>query len=277
MSNQSISELKGPDLLAHFEDNWQTEMGAAILGKERVVLRGRDLLSEFNNHRWMELMVFAVTGKESKKIARLTEAMWVINASFPDPRLWNNRVAALGGTARTTGSLAVSAAVAVSEATNYGMRPIKGAIDLLHRFRKSLEAGAVLKELIKQEMKQYRMIWGYGRPLVSTDERIPPLLRFAESIGCGDGPFVKLALNIADELDKTRYGYQMNISGMAAAIAADVGVSVDDFYYLSTLCFSAGILPCYIDAANQQQGALFPLSTKRINYTGNPDYRIKQR
>ena len=36
--------LKGPDLLNHFEDNWQTEMGALFIG-ERVVLRGKDVFA----------------------------------------------------------------------------------------------------------------------------------------------------------------------------------------------------------------------------------------
>ena len=85
MSSRDHKKYTGPDMLSHFEDNWQTSMGSAILGEERVVLRGRDLLSEFRDHRWMELMVFAITGKESPRLARLIEAMWVISTSFPDP------------------------------------------------------------------------------------------------------------------------------------------------------------------------------------------------
>jgi hypothetical protein len=38
---------------------------------------------------------------------------------------------------------------------------------------------------------------------------------------------------------------------------------------MGILCFVAGILPCYIDAENQREGTLFPLSTERIKYTGN--------
>ena len=43
-------------------------------------------------------------------------ALWV-NTSYPDARIWNNRVAALAGSARSTGNLGVSAALAVSEAS----------------------------------------------------------------------------------------------------------------------------------------------------------------
>ena len=108
-----------------FEDNWQTSMGGWFPG-ETVVLRGKDVFKDLNNSSWMEYLLFASTGKESPKIARLMEGMWVICSSFPDPRIWNNRVSALAGTARSTGALAAAASVAVTEATIYGLKPIKG-------------------------------------------------------------------------------------------------------------------------------------------------------
>ena len=46
-------------------------------------------------------------------------AIWT-HTSYPDARLWNNRVAALAGTARSTGTLGIAAALAVSEAKIYG-------------------------------------------------------------------------------------------------------------------------------------------------------------
>ncbi len=264
--------LSGPELLKQHEDNWQTEMGAIFFG-ERSVLRGKDIFSEFGNHRWMEFMVCAVTGKESKTTARLIEAMWVICSSYPDPRLWNNRVAALGGTTRTTGALAVNAASAVSEATIYGLRTSKGAIALLHRFREKIENGASLAELVFGELKQYRSIWGYGRPLASGDERIKPLMAFARSLGCDDGPYVKLAFEIEKCLKDRKYKYQINISAVVAALMADEGLSDEEFYYLSMLSFIGGILPCYIDAYNHKQGTLFPLPTDRLNYIGSVGHR----
>ena len=77
--------------LEKFEDNWQTSMGGWSL-EGKVVLRGKDVFTELSDKPWMEYLLYAVTGKESPKIARLMEAMWVICTSFPDPRIWNNRV-----------------------------------------------------------------------------------------------------------------------------------------------------------------------------------------
>lgn len=268
MSSINDTGHKGPDLLAHCEDNWQTEIGAAIIGKGRVVLRGKDLLSELCDNRWMELMVFAITGKESPRLARLLEGMWVISTSFPDPRLWNNRVAALGGTTRTTGALALTAASAISEANAYGLRVTTRAIDMLIRLKKELDTGAKLEDLITREFKQYRVVSGYGRPLVSKDERVEPLMKFAKSIGLGDGPYVKLAFEIADHLSNSRYRFQINVSAVIAALMADEGISPENLSYFGVFAFIGGMYPCHIDAKNHPEGTLFPLSTNRVAYTG---------
>ena len=88
--------------LEKFEDNWRTSIGGWSPDGE-AVLRGKDIFTELNGKPWMEYLLYAVTGRESPKIARLIEAIWVICTSFPDPRIWNNRVSALAGTARSTG------------------------------------------------------------------------------------------------------------------------------------------------------------------------------
>ena len=81
--------------LEKFEDNWQTSIGGWSL-EGKVVLRGKDVFTELNDKPWMEYLLYAATGKESPKIARLMEAMWVICTSFPDPRIWNNRSLCIG-------------------------------------------------------------------------------------------------------------------------------------------------------------------------------------
>jgi len=259
--------MKGPDLLKEFEDNWVTDMGAWF-PEGRVVLRGKDVLSELNNCRWMEYHVFAITGKESSRLARLIEGIWSISTSFPDPRLWNNRVSALAGTARSTGVLAIAAGVAVSEATIYGLRPIKGAIDFLYRVDRKREQGSSIEELVKAELRRYRAVYGYGRPLVRSDERVAPLMNFAKSLGAGNGKYIKLAFEIEDYLKNSRLKYQMNIAAVAAGLLADEGVLPQEEYYYAALSFVSGMFPCYIDALSKPEGAFFPLRTDRLEFKG---------
>ena len=267
----------GPEFLKQFEDNWRTEMGAAIVGKERVVLRGIDFLSTCNTRTWAEHLVFAITGKNLQQFSRLIEAMWITATSFPDPRLWVNRIAALGGTARTTCSLASNAASAVGEANAYGVRVGRRAVDVLYRFKEKLDAGSKLEDLIQHDLKIYKVVSGFGRPLTSKDERIEPLLTFAKSLGYGNGPYVKLAFDIDEYFKNSRYPFQMNVSALMSALFADEGISPEDAYYLVIHCFFGGIYPCYIDAKNHPEGCFFPLSSPRIKYSGEYLNRIWQK
>ena len=264
MTDKSTSSLNGPERLKAFEDNWQTEMGAWFPG-ERVVLRGKDVFAELSNQGWMEFLFYAVTGRNSPIAARIIEGIWLISSSYPDPRLWNNRIAALGGTSRTTAALALAAGNAASEATLYGLRTSRGAFDFLKRANKKLDAGMPLDTIIKKELKKYRAIYGYGRPLVNVDERIAPLIKFVKSVGAKESKYISLALSINDYFQASRYKFQINISAIAAAVAADFGLSIEEFYHLAALSFVGGIFPCYIDSREKPEGAFFPLAVDRIN------------
>ena len=253
--------------LEKYEDNWQTSMGGWFPG-EKVLLRGKNVFTELNDKSWMEYLLFAATGRESAKIAKLMEGMWVICTSFPDPRIWNNRVSALAGTTRSTGALAAAASVAVTEATLYGLKPIKGASDFLYRAKKYSFNKQALEDFIKQELKTHRSIYGFGRPLINADERIEPMVDFAKSIDCGDGDFLKLVFEIEDILVNSRFRYRANIAVVCAGLLADVAMLPEDFYNMMILGFSGGAMPCFIDASNQQEGCFFPLRTSQLNYIG---------
>lgn len=260
--------MKGPNILQQAEDNWQTNMGAAFPA-ERVVLRGKDLFTELDNLSWFKYLMFGITGKvlSDNKIS-LIESMWTLTISYPEPRLWNNRVAALAGTANSTGILGTSAAVAVSEASTYGNQAALQAIDFIKRAVALEHSETALIKLIKKELHQKRVIAGYGRPIVQHDERIKPLLNKAKALQLADGIHLKTAQKVEALLVKNRYRIQMNAAGLIAALMADIGLSNEEQYYCSLLAFSAGIIPCHIDAVHQKEGTFFPLSCNRLNYKG---------
>jgi len=263
MIEKDNSTLTGPERLKAYEDNWQTEMGAWFPG-ERVVLRGKDVFSELSECSWMEYLIYAVTGRNSPKLAKVIEGLWSLSTSFPDPRLWNNRVAALAGTARSTGVLAISAGIATSEATVYGLRPIKGALDFLYRAEAKKRKGALVESIVTEELKTKRSVSGFGRPLTNQDERITPVLDFLRTMESEQGKFVLLAFEIEDFFKNSRYKYRMNIAALNAAVAADFGLTANEYYYLTTMAFTGGMFPCYIDSRTQAQGLFFPLSVERI-------------
>ena len=264
--------MNGPSLLEQYEDNWETEAGAWFPG-ERVVVRGEDLFESFKASGWMEYLLFVVTGKRDPKLARLIEYIWVYCTSFPDPRLWNNRVATLASTAGSTGALGVAAGIAVSEAKVYGLRPIKGASDLFIKIKKKVDEGLLLRDVVNGEMKSHKVIYGYGRPLTSCDERIEPTVSLAEELGFASGCYLNQALEI-EKILYEKYKMKMNIAAVYSALMLDAGLSVKDTYYLACLSFSAGMFAPFIEAQEKPLGAFFPLRVSRLNYEGTKKNRV---
>ena len=262
--------MSGPGQLHQHEDHWITEMGAFFPAEGRVVFRGRDLHRDCKDMPWMGLLLYGITGREfDENQIKLFEGIWTICTSYPDPRIWNNRVAALAGTARSTASLAISAANAVSEASIYGHRPIIGAIDFLLSMKEASENGADIARIIKARLIKDRIIPGYGRPMIREDERIKPMLALLEKLGFPKGAYVELAFEIEDILLRNRYRLRINIAALLAAIAADQGLSTREYHHFMLLSFSSGMLPCYIAAMEQPGRAFFPLRCNRIKYAGN--------
>lgn len=257
-----------PDTLLAAEGRWVTQLGKWFPGV-RVDFRGKNLLDDCRDWRWMKLLMWGITGREFNDTqVKLFESLWVLAISFPDPRLWNNRVAALGGTSRSTATLSAAAGVAVSEATIYGHRANIHAIDFLYRAKTETDHGADLEQVIRNELASRRRIPGYGRPIVDRDERIKPVVAMARTLELNEGPFEQLAFEIERILMTGRWRMQMNVTGLAAAMCADQGLSVREFYHYASLGFSAGILPCYIDATTKPEGAFFPLRCDSLIYNG---------
>src|SRR3569623_44600 len=260
--------MKGPADLLENEGRWLTHMGASFPGK-RVVYRGKDLFTELSNFSWMQLYLYGITGRVfNESQGKLFEGMWTLCTSYPDPRIWNNRVGSLAGTARSTGNLGISAAVAVSEASIYGRRPDIKAINFLLRAQKHLDGRKVLHVIIEMVLALYRTIPGYGRPIVKTDERIKPLHELAKHLHLSTGQYVKLAFEIENTLQSGRWRMHMNIAALAAALAADQGLSEREFYFFSIPSFIAGIAPCFIDTNAHGEGEFLPIATRHVAYAG---------
>lgn len=260
--------MKGPRNLIDHEDHWVTRMGMVFAG-QRVVFLGRDLFRDLKDWRWMELFLYGITGRHfDEKQIRLFETIWSLGNSYPDPRIWNNRIASLAGTARSTATLGLSAAISVSEANIYGRRPDIRAIDFLLRTKSHLDSGKTLSDILHEELEKYRGIPGFARPFINSDERIDPAIDLANNLGYSDGVYLKLTFEVQETLIKERYRIKMNAAGVGAALAADQGLTPYEYYLFLTPSFTAGIIPCYIEAAEKEEGTFLPLSCAKIEYLG---------
>ncbi len=261
--------MKGPNRLIKSEGRWRTRMGKCFPG-ERVIFRGKDLHEELGNNTWLSLYVFAVTGRElPPDVVRLIELMW-LQTNYPDPRIWNNRVASLAGTTRSTGALGISAALAVSEATIYGRRADLRAYGFLTNARKRFEIGESVASIVSSEIRTRRGLPGFGRPIVSNDERIEHMMHILEEYQQDRFPTVRLAFNIEQVSKESRYRLRLNYAGLTAAICADIGLSAREYYLMAYPVFLAGMIPCYLDSEEQPAGTFFPIACNHLEYSGPP-------
>jgi hypothetical protein len=216
----------------------------------------------------MELYVFGITGRRfSAEQVKLLNALWVYT-SYPDPRIWNNRVVALAGTTRSTGSLAASAGLAVSEASLYGGGICVRAADFFIRTCQALREGRALPDCVRSELNRYRGIAGYGRPMVATDERIAPIMALAQTLGLAEGDHVRLAFEVERYLQSGRWRWRMNYGALSAALVVDMGFSAQEHHQFSFPCFLAGMQPCFAEASERPPCSLFPLACDQVLYEG---------
>jgi hypothetical protein len=261
--------MNGPDLLRQNARRLRTSVGACFPGS-RAVFRGHDLHSDLKDVDWVELYVFGITGRRfSKEAVRLLHAIWTYT-SYPDARLWNNRIAGLAGSARSTGNLGIAAALAVSEASIYGRGIDVRVCDFLQRTRRKLDEGVELADCVRREIERYRGIPGYGRPMAAGDERIAPTMALAQKLGLHDGPHVRIAYAVEQSLLAGRWRWRMNYAALAAALAADLGLSPREYYLYMFPAFLAGMQPCFVEAANRPEGTLFPVACTDVRYGGVP-------
>lgn len=254
------------DHLLETESHWLTRIGKAFL-TERVVMRGKDLHRELGHLQWLHLYLYGILGRDpGENVVKMLNSQWV-GTSYPDPSIWPNHVVALAGSVRTTPSLGLMAGLTISEASIYGRRPEVRALDFFYRAGKWCDEGGKLEEFVDHEKSLGRILYGYGRPLATTDERIAFTLEKAKEYGFSDGHYLKMALAVYEHLNSV-YGYSMNVGAVYAALAADMGFSCEEYQLIMTPCFVAGMAPCFQDTSRRPEGSFFPIRCESIVYHG---------
>ena len=244
-----------------------TKVGAAFPGN-RAVFRGRDLHRDLKDRSWLNLCALAVFGREVPQ-AQLDffDAIWVWT-SYPDLRLWNNRIAALAGTTRSTANLGLSAAEAMSEATIFGRGNEYRALDFLIKVQQRVQAGESLPEVLTQFLADGGRLAGYGRPISTVDERMPLALNKARELGLDQGPYLALAWAIDEYFAQQGKPLRLNLGGLVSAFAADFGWTPRECTMFLFPAFLAGMHPCYLEALELPAGARFAMRCEDVGYEG---------
>lgn len=258
--------VSGVEMLSSSVGRLKSRVGACYPGSH-ANFRGLDLHADLKDMDWVELYLFGITGRRfSKAQIQLLHAIWVYT-SYPDARLWNNRIVALAASARSSSNLGMAAAIAVSEATVFGGRAGFQSMQFLMRAQTAVERGADLHGFVATELRQ-RRIYGFGRPINSVDERIPWMMALVKELALDQGPHLMLAFEVEKILLPEYPQLRMNYAALHAALIADLGLSLREYQLLRIPTFMAGMVPCSIEAAENPQGTVFPTPCTAINYQG---------
>lgn len=259
--------MSGPEALAAQADVLRTRVGACWPGT-RAVFRGQDLHRDLDGISWMGLYIFGITGRrfEAHEL-RVLEGIWTMT-SYPDTRLWNNRVAALAANARSASVLGLSAAIASTEAGVFGGGPGLQSIDFFLRAGEQRRAGAEAEAIVAAELLANRRILGFGRPIHATDERLPPLMQLVQREGLDQGPHFRLAFEVEQALLLRKPFLKLNFAGLTAALAADLGFTARQYQLYNILKTLAGMPPCIVEAAEKPEGTLMPMPCQNVTYEG---------
>lgn len=239
----------------------RTALGGFFPG-EGAQVRGLPLHEHSQDRRWFDLYLFALTGRQfTANEIELLETLWTYT-SYPDPRIWNNRVAALAGSSRASASLAIGAAIAVSDAHIYGLGPILEAYDFLASH--ALDDDVKLAEAIRTAPR----LGGYGRPIIAEDERIAPLMARAASLGLSGGPHIAAAFRIERLLAAANRPLKMNYGAPVAAFCLDLGLDREDCASFVATLFLGGMPPVWKEALSDPAGGLLPIPVATVEYEG---------
>ncbi len=235
-------------------------------------VRGLKLHEACRDWSWFDLALLALTGRRfAPAEVSLLQTLCTFT-SYPDARIWNNRVAALAGSARAPAALALGAAVAVSDAYLYGGGPILEIYDFLaanaHRDDPSLA------EAVHARLRSGRRLAGYGRPITADDERIAPFLEAAATLGLDGGVHLTATQRIGRILDEAQSHLKLNYGAIVAAVCLDLDLDRQSCEAFTATLFLGGMPAVWRDAAQDRPaGGLLPIPSDMLVYDGPPARR----
>ena len=240
-----------------------------------IETHGYSLLDEIHGKcSLFQVMILNVTGRlPEKRLADVVEGVFICS-SWPDPRIWCNKLGAFSAMTRTTPTAAVAAGGLAGDSKLYGVgtgRSIESFITLADRMINH-ENWSVQEFMEKHAFSNGKLqAPGFARPLAKGDERVVAMRRYARELGFETGRFEKLANEMEDYLS-TKAGEGLNSSGYFVVFMKDQGYSIDEIIGIAAWAISTGVYASYFEYIAQAPEAFLPLRISDIDYTG-PEVR----
>lgn len=262
---------------------WEQYHGKVISSRggwkigEGVKCCGYDMMADLvGKVSYMQVVILNATGRlPSRELADWIEAIHIC-LSWPDPRIWCNRIGALAGSSRTSCVAASTLGVLAANSSSYGIKPLIRGVEFIQHAQQKISSGVDVGSFIIEEVKKYGgkpFLMGYVRPIAKGDERIPAMEQVSKKLGFEVGQHLELAYKIEKELNE-RYDETMNINGYMSAFLSDQGYSAEEVYRIFSFIVISGVTACFSDTEQRIEGGFSPLKTSDIAYKGKGERKV---
>ncbi len=257
----------------------RSRKGGWLIGKG-VLCHGYDMMEDLvGKYSYFQVLILNATGRMvEKRVADWFEAIYIC-LSWPDPRIWCNRVGALGGTMRSSPVAATVAGILAGDSKAYGQKPLVEGLNFIQSALAEKKKGLSTRDIVAAECSRHGgkpQIMGYARPIAKGDERIVAMEKVAGDLGFPVGEHLELAYEIervlAEEFDES-----MNINGYMSAFLSDQGFTPQEVYRICAILVASGVTACYIDAFERPPETFLPLRCEDMEYQGPPPREVPPR
>lgn len=243
---------------------------------EAIYNHGYSMMDDLVGHKsFFQVLVLNITGRlPDSKLGQWLEASFIC-LSWPDPRIWCNKIAAYAGTARITPVAAASIGSLAADSRMYGAGAIRKGTEFITQALHDYNNGVSIKTIIDTELqkntrgsKDKAVIMGYARPLATGDERVVAMERVRVQLGFNVAPHLDLAFKIEEQLSVS-YNESMNMLGYCVAFMSDHDFTIDEIERIYSLWVNSGVHACYAEYRDRPAGTFLPLRCDDIEYLGH--------
>lgn len=217
-----------------------------------------------------QVMIMNVTGKlPERRLADMVEGLFICS-SWPDARIWCNKLGAFSAATRTSATAAIAAGGLAGDSKLYGAgagRAIDAFINSAYQHI-NVEKWSV-GDFIETYAYKYGKLQapGFARPLAKGDERVVAMRHHANELGYSTGPFESLA-NLVEDYLSAKEGEGLNSAGYFVVFMKDQGFTIEQIMGIGAWAISTGVYASYFEYIDQAPEVFLPLKVDDIDYAG---------
>lgn len=253
--------------------------GGWTVGKG-IMTHGYSLLDDIHGKCSMfQVMMLNITGRlPERRLADLVEGLF-ITLSWPDARIWCNKMGVFSAMTRTSCTAAIAAGGLAGDSKMYGAGTGKSIGPFM---QKAYENIVINKESVESFIDNNCYVNGklfapgFARPLAKGDERIPAMRKLAKDLGFNVGPYSKMLDDMEIYLDK-KDGEGLNLSGYFTGFMLDQGFTMDEIMGIAAFSVTGGVYAAYFEYIDKSPNSFLSLRVDDIEYIGHKSRKVPKR